>query len=263
METTQNSPERMDRVSSLLEGVSLDDILAKNTTNEELKETLNILKKRLDEYEQLKYKHNELGQAYAQSKKDYATLKDVFDSFQQLYKEEHKHSRKLEDQVICDDLTGVYNQRHLLKNEIPLHIKYALRDKRPFSLIVFDVDNFKAVNDSRGHSKGDSLLKEVAAVMRKNIAERDIAFRYGGDEFVVLCPDTSESEAEVLADRLCKTLKSETIKKNLRVSVSMGISQYDAKNKLHIFDCADKNMYLAKNLGRGCYVTDSFAKTLD
>lgn len=256
MEIAQTNEMKLEK-KPIVMAVSLDARLKKMYTNEERDELLDDIKEQLEAYEQLKKDHNKRGQEHKQLENDYELLKDHFKFYKDTLESATNHNKILENQVIRDNLTGLYNKRHL-DDEIKFYTKYAERDGRPFSLLVFDVDNFKEINDKYGHSKGDVVLKSVSDTVKKNIDERDLAFRYGGDEFVVLCPDTKESDAEKLADRLCKAVN----KKSTGVSIKMGVSEYNKNSEVPIFDRADGLLYLAKALGKDCYVTESFAKTL-
>lgn len=129
---------------------------------------------------------------------------------------------KLRELSRTDDLTGLYNQRHL-HDRLREEAARALRQKQPLSLVLFDLDGFKQVNDRLGHLEGDRLLRAFAAALSDNIRrEVDSAFRYGGDEFVILLPDTAATRAGTVARRVSKAAAAALAPKG--VTASWGVS---------------------------------------
>ena len=129
---------------------------------------------------------------------------------------------KLRELSRTDDLTGLYNQRHL-HDRLREEAARALRQKQPLSLVLFDLDGFKQVNDRLGHLEGDRLLRAFAAALSDNIRrEVDAAFRYGGDEFVILLPDTAATKAGTVARRVSKAAAAALAPKG--VTASWGVS---------------------------------------
>lgn len=149
--------------------------------------------------------------------------------------------------TVTDDLTGLYNQRDLFE-QLPRVLERAQRDGNACSLCLFDLDGFKEYNDTHGHLEGDRLLRTVGAVVSRTIRARtDRAFRYGGDEFVLLLPHTSRAEAQVLVDRLRKAV-SEALAG--AVGFSAGIAEYSPGMESRDFiEAADRLMYRAKRKG--------------
>lgn len=158
--------------------------------------------------------------------------------------------------AINDALTGLNNRRYFDK-VLPQEYERALRDGLPFSLIMIDVDNFKSFNDTHGHHFGDRVLATIGRVLRKTIRNIDFAFRYGGEEFVVILPETDLDNAHKVAERIRVRVINESRKllrnqADLPVTVSMGISSYprDAACSITLLAMADQLLYQAKRTGR-------------
>jgi len=161
---------------------------------------------------------------------------------------------------ITDSLTNLFNQRHfhtMIENEIERSKRY----QHTLSLVCIDMDNFKAVNDTLGHLEGDNLLRFVGDSLREILRESDSAFRYGGDEFMLLLPETEADEARVLAERVVNCFESqksgvliEYNKDHLPVGLSIGISQLGTDEDANLFiKRADLAMYKAKKVS-GCSI---------
>ncbi len=156
-----------------------------------------------------------------------------------------------------DGLTSLYNQRYFF-DSLNSTLEQALKNQQPVSLALLDLDNFKVHNDKLGHLRGDELLKKVSRKIKENIRSTDIAARYGGDEFVVIFPNTSCKDAIQVAERI-----RSSIEKDIRVpsdmtslSVSIGIAVFprDGLTPAELFDAADKSLYLAKNRGKNIVI---------
>jgi diguanylate cyclase (GGDEF)-like protein len=153
-----------------------------------------------------------------------------------------------------DDLTGLYNQKYMslvLENEI----HRSEREQKKFSVLFMDVDFFKSVNDSRGHLVGSNLLIEIAKVLRGNIRKSDYAFRYGGDEFVVILPMTSAPNAKIVAERLREIIEKTDFVidgERVKLTLSIGLAAYPdhAKTYKDIVKMADEAMYCGKTKSR-------------
>jgi|GEM_PF-877224 len=166
---------------------------------------------------------------------------------------------KLKQLTVTDDLTGIYNQRHFLE-QLSREMERANRRNQRFSLCIFDLDKFKVYNDTHGHRGGDEILRAVGILVSKAIRVRiDSAFRYGGDEFVLLLPDTRLSEANVLVERLRKAIRKRF---NGQISISAGIAEYlQGMGYEEFIEAADKLMYLAKRTGGDRVVVEMAKKT--
>ncbi len=163
----------------------------------------------------------------------------------------------LREEARLDPLTGLYNRRHLktrLRETLALHHRYGT----PATLVLMDLDHFKDVNDRRGHPTGDRVLQNVAAILRKNVREGDEVFRYGGDEFVMLLPNTPEKGGIRLAERLLKKIRELQIPTRpgedpIRLSASFGVAQLtsDITTPDQWLEQVDRPLYRAKGSGRG------------
>jgi diguanylate cyclase (GGDEF)-like protein len=165
------------------------------------------------------------------------------------------HVHRIHELTITDDVTELYNVRHLnfvLDTEIYRSNRY----RYEFSLLFIDLDHFKQVNDTHGHLVGSKLLREVANLLRGSLRLIDYAFRYGGDEFVVLLPQTGKESAYIVARRLHERLRGSKFIRDesldLQVTASFGLATYptDANTKSELIRLADEAMYLVKNTSR-------------
>jgi len=154
-----------------------------------------------------------------------------------------------------DGLTGLLNRRSLdevMASEINRHSRYG----GVFSLIILDLDNLKAFNDNYGHLAGDNLLRETGSLMRNSIRSADQAFRYGGDEFTILLPNTSIDAANQVAERIRKRVASKVTAGNIPVSASLGLASWPANGigANEVIAAADAALYQAKRDGgnRSC-----------
>ena len=156
-----------------------------------------------------------------------------------------------------DALTGLFNRRYF-ERRLREESAHAKRHKKPFAIIVVDLDHFKLVNDTYGHEDGDRVLCHVAEVIGGALREDDIACRYGGEEFVVLLRDTSGTTARVVANRVRGAVAGTGIKLGAKdeerhVTLSCGVAAADERNNYNIegiVDRADRALYRAKRAGR-------------
>ncbi|MBN2627767.1 MAG: GGDEF domain-containing protein [Spirochaetales bacterium] len=159
-------------------------------------------------------------------------------------------SDELYRQSVTDPLTGLNNRKKLddfLSSELDRASRYHTR----VSLILADVDHFKRVNDTFGHGIGDVVLKGVADVLSGNIRKTDLAGRWGGEEFLIICPGTNGEEAHVLAEKIRPLIKEIPVKDDHRVSISMGVTEFrEGDDIISLMARADKALYEAKNTGR-------------
>ena len=187
--------------------------------------------------------HNE--QFFLQALCDYASIAI----------ENARSVEKIQELTITDDCTGLYNARHLYKT-LETEVYRSARFGYEFSVVFIDLDHFKQVNDTHGHLIGSKLLAEIGYLIMAQLRLIDYAFRYGGDEFVVLLPQTGKDAAMVVARRLRDSLRASCFCKeeglNLNVRASMGLATYphDAKSPHDIIRQADEMMYMVKNSTR-------------
>lgn len=149
-----------------------------------------------------------------------------------------------------DALTHIYN-RVKFNSMFTQIIDTSQRHNEDFSIILFDIDHFKSVNDNYGHNVGDRVLVELVSLVKIGLRDKDVFARWGGEEFVVLCKRTSVRQAEQLATRLRKDIENYTFDVVKKMTCSFGVSQFkvgDSKNEL--FQRVDEALYLAKDRGR-------------
>ncbi len=162
---------------------------------------------------------------------------------------------KIQELTITDDCTGLYNARHLY-NSIEAEVYRSSRFGYEFSILFLDLDRFKLVNDSYGHLIGSRLLAEIGSTIKSHLRLIDFAFRYGGDEFVALLPQTGKHSAQIVARRLRDILRNTKFHLgeglDLNIRASMGVASFpdDAKNAHELIRKADEMMYTIKNTTR-------------
>jgi diguanylate cyclase (GGDEF)-like protein len=161
---------------------------------------------------------------------------------------------KLERLATFDSLTGLYNRRAIL-GKLREVINLANRYKEDFSLSMLDIDHFKKVNDRYGHLTGDDVLEKVAALIRGNIRDTDIAGRYGGEEFIIVLPQTTLSSAWVVAERLRSIIEQAEMKDPagnvFAITVSQGLAGWERGEDAHsLISRSDEALYKAKEKGR-------------
>jgi two-component system, cell cycle response regulator len=171
--------------------------------------------------------------------------------------------RQLEEMAIRDPLTGLFNFRQLhvsLDEEMTRSQRYG----HAFCVFILDVDHFKAVNDNYGHLFGDHVLKKLGEIMRRALRDTDRLFRYGGEEFFILMPETSREEAATAADRIMDTIRNHTFvcdEKSAKITVSIGGAgfPFQSINKVELIKLADHALYKAKESGRDRFVFSEVA----
>jgi diguanylate cyclase (GGDEF)-like protein len=158
--------------------------------------------------------------------------------------------------AVTDGLTGLYNHKHLHET-LAAEFARARRYQHPISLILSDIDHFKHYNDTHGHQAGDSLLRELAALLRRAARENDLVARYGGEEFALLLPQTAKEEAVTLAERLCRSVAGRAWEgaeamPGGRLTLSLGVAAFpeDVQLPAELVHRADQALYRAKSLGR-------------
>ena len=162
--------------------------------------------------------------------------------------------------AITDPLTGLYNRRHF--NQVAeAEISRVLRSARPLSVIMLDIDFFKRVNDTYGHTSGDIVLQMVAKTIQERLRASDIPARYGGEEFIVLLPETTAEGAAIVAETLRKSIEAATVQgENCAITItsSFGVNDYLEKENLparakilpEFINKADQALYASKQSGR-------------
>jgi len=182
-------------------------------------------------------------------------LLEALSDFAAIALENARHVKRIHELTIKDDCTSLYNARHMgfiLDTEIYRSQRYNYE----FSIVFIDLDHFKQVNDTHGHLVGSRLLSEIGEALKTNCRLIDFAFRYGGDEFVILLPQTSKENAINVAKRLHKLVREtvwlEKEGLNIKLTPSVGLAAYpaDSKSKEGLLHLADEAMYLVKNSNR-------------
>jgi len=159
-----------------------------------------------------------------------------------------------------DGLTGIYN-RIFFQEKIEDEVRRSLRYGTPLSLMMIDIDHFKAINDTYGHQAGDACLSAVAALIRRLPRQVDTAARYGGEEFAVILPHTDIDQASHLAERIRQAVEAMSVpcgKHAIRLTISIGIGCLEAEEAPSpeaLIRAADQALYAAKEGGRNCVCT--------
>lgn len=170
--------------------------------------------------------------------------------YQGLLRETYEQSVSL---ALIDSLTGLYNRRYLFSHLARLMADTAQRDK-PLALLMIDVDHFKAVNDTHGHSIGDDVLRAISDVLQDSVRNVDLVARLGGEEFVVVMPDTPETSAMVVAERLRAAVAGLELKgangEGFSITISLGCAMRADDGFEQLIERADSALYRAKNGGR-------------
>ena len=161
---------------------------------------------------------------------------------------------------LMDPLTGVANRR-LFEHRLGDEIERWLRRREALTYMLVDIDHFKRVNDKHGHHVGDQVLQQVAELLGRDLRGADLLGRYGGEEFMLLLPNTTRRQATAIAQRICKNVAAHKFKtskgRSLSVSISIGVACLDGKDEvaekspsMWLFEQADKSLYAAKEAGR-------------
>ncbi len=170
---------------------------------------------------------------------------------EQELKESEQRYRELS---IVDDLTQLYNSRHFYF-QLKIELDRSNRYEQPLTLLLLDLDNFKAFNDAYGHVEGDQVLWRLGHVVKRCLRETDFAFRYGGEEFTILLPMTTSADGAVTAERIRTEFKKETFSpapgQDVHVTVSIGLAQYKQQEDMKVFvHRVDQLMYQGKKNGK-------------
>lgn len=174
-------------------------------------------------------------------------------AFEQMY---FRQLDKTEEMAICDSMTGLYNHLFIV-SRLDEEIGRSLRYHTPLSVIILDVDHFKKINDTFGHLMGDTVLKQVSRSIKSQCRTVDKIGRYGGDEFLIILPETSLENAAILAKRLQERIEGLTFDEPVEITISQGIAQYEQGDTINtLIDRADTHLYSAKHSGRNQFVSE-------
>jgi len=172
-------------------------------------------------------------------------------------------NRELESVSITDKLTGCYN-RHHLDRVLTEQASLALRHTRPLSIVLFDLDYFKAVNNNYGHQVGDEVLKSFARLVKQKVRSSDVFGRWGGEEFLLICPETSCNQAFLAADKIRKALEDHVCPQGIEQRISAGVMALKPGMTLdQLLSGADYQLYRAKAAGRNQVCCQEKAPSLE
>jgi diguanylate cyclase (GGDEF)-like protein len=169
-----------------------------------------------------------------------------------------KHSQvisSMKDMAIYDTLTQVFNRRHL-NQVLEEELRNSLRKKQPLSIVMVDIDHFKAINDRYGHDEGDKALIHIASMLKASLRKHDIVARFGGEEFLVILPKAIMKDAVVIAERIRRSIEATPLSmdgEEVHLTVSLGVAAVPAiwpDSKEEFIKCADTALYEAKGKGR-------------
>jgi diguanylate cyclase (GGDEF)-like protein/PAS domain S-box-containing protein len=158
-------------------------------------------------------------------------------------------NRLLEEMSALDSLTRIGNHRALM-TQLKSEISEISRTSMPLSIVIFDIDDFKKINDTKGHIFGDQVLIEVAMLIQKNIRNYDHAGRYGGEEFMVIFPNTEAGKAGKVSERIRKAVEKHEFIDGSKVTISGGVQQHLGESATDFINAADLKLYTAKRQGK-------------
>lgn len=161
----------------------------------------------------------------------------------------YQQEKHLQLQAVTDTLTQTFNRRYLMECMEQV-ITSCERYNKPASIIMLDIDHFKAINDTWGHSVGDNALIELARQLHFRLRKTDKLFRYGGEEFIILLEETDAAQALMLAEEICERIRSATIIDQQPVTVSCGVAEFRQESALVWLERCDEALYRAKRDGR-------------
>jgi len=153
-----------------------------------------------------------------------------------------------------DELTKISNHRTLM-DRLNAEMTEAGRTSSPLSIAIFDIDDFKKVNDSKGHVFGDQVLVDVATILKKSIRGTDLVGRYGGEEFMIIFSNTSIDVAKKISERIRQAVENYEFIDGLRITISGGVGQYSSETILELIHLADTGLYRAKRNGKNQIVS--------
>ena len=163
-----------------------------------------------------------------------------------------ERTKELERLATTDSLTGLYNRRKLLEI-LEYEITRAKRYGNKLSIILFDIDNFKKINDTYGHDVGDYVLQQLAKIVKNNLRNIDTVGRWGGEEFLIILPQTGSEGARIVAEKIKKIIEKHNFDKVGKITISLGVSSFNPETDKNIDDLlkkADIALYQAKNSGK-------------
>ena len=186
----------------------------------------------------------------------FAVIQEQFRDFRRMVEE---RNRKLEEMAVLDHLSGAFNRRKF-DEVLPVEIQLATRYGHGLALVMFDIDHFKQLNDACGHAIGDRALTVVADLTQRRLRDTDSLYRFGGDEFVALLPQTTVSGAMVLAEDLRQRIARQVFDSCATLTASFGVvSIRENDDQITLVQRADRALYRAKTAGRNRVEQDVIA----
>jgi diguanylate cyclase (GGDEF)-like protein len=183
-------------------------------------------------------------------------VKGIQEPYEIIFREMKQTEQKLFEQnsilkslATVDGLTGLYNHRHLYEC-LEVEAKRCRRHKGSFVVIILDLDHFKNINDTYGHLTGDKILKELSRILKENTRQTDLVGRYGGEEFLIMLAETSLNVGFEVAEKIRRVVELNKFSAQIRLTVSIGIEEYNGEKVSELLEKADKKLYIAKNSGR-------------
>lgn len=190
--------------------------------------------------------------------KEYGTVNNELDDYKKQVAKLQNDLNKYKTESVTDHMTGLYNRKYM-DLKLGEEIDRFNRTKTPFCVVLIDIDHFKSVNDNYGHPIGDQVLKHLAKLMKESIRKTDFAFRYGGEEFMMLLSNVDVRNATHVSDQIRKKLETTNFSMkgtSFNVTASFGIALFDKKDTQEtIIKRADENLYKAKQTGRNKIVS--------
>ncbi len=186
-------------------------------------------------------------------------INSIFVEYKTIQKKQHleleRINKYLHQQANTDTLTELRNRQYF-NERLGQEILRAERYKRSLSLIIFDIDFFKDINDNFGHLAGDGVLKELAALMQTQVRQSDVLARWGGEEFVILVHETNGDFSHLLAEKLCQSIAQHNFSLKKKITCSFGVTEYIAcETSADFINRADQALYQAKETGRNRVVS--------
>ncbi len=199
------------------------------------------------------YEINDLNKRFIQMNEQLSARTSALIKEESEKKIQERLKEKYKKQATIDGLTKLYNRKKIddLLNE---EILKAEREAQPLTIILLDIDDFKLVNDRHGHLTGDKVLKEFAHILKSNIRGSDLAGRWGGEEFLLICPNTSSDHGVVLAEKLREIIEDHNFDISHKITASFGVSEWKGKDRRSFFGGVDLAVYEAKNRSKNIVV---------
>ena len=207
--------------------------------------------KRIDYEQEIRFAKRQIEDAFREKDQALEELQQLHLEIEQKQKELIELNIGLEKLAMTDKLTGLKNRRFFHKKLEELILLFENYNK-PFSICVIDIDFFKKVNDTWGHQTGDKVLVQLAIIAESTVRKKDTIVRYGGEEFIIILPQTTIGESKIEAEKLRAAIEDATWETG-KITVSIGISTFTLEdNESTIIEKADQALYASKENGRNC-----------